>query len=1058
MASTGADEGGTGAKPAEAAPTQAPTQAGGAGSREVGASGPPSAAAEKPNSGAEMTGREAMDVDAPAETKPAAASEPTPAKTEGADAPAPGAATEGAKGAATAKPGLEHPPQVFVSPTISDPALALRLKQTITKLGGRIAPASAFPGVTHVIHPESAAAAASSDPSPGGNAAGKVGDVWHVTSAWVSRSESQGKWVDEGEFAAKEPAEEGPPAKRLKSDPATPAAAPTSAADGAPAQSPPALELDIQPKGVRAMEEMPTPTALPSQPPNPTPGAGAGTGAGAGAGAGAAMGPPPGVPQPPPATTMVPLKGVLLEKELYVVPAHASWFKWETIHEIERASLPEFFSGRVPSKTPKIYKGYRDFIINTFRADVSKKITFTQCREKLAGDVNAIHRVFAFLEHWGLINFSVRSLGPPTTPLLEGSGVGGGGGVGSDKAAGVNQSGGAAKMKDAEGGSVPSGPPAELRVVLARTGHDVNNLVQLKAPSRQAFLPESALGLVTQQGKGGGVAPNEIPAPASGMQFVCNISGKDCTQLRYHCTKIPDYDLSETSYEQCKRDNKFPTGITADDFVRLDGSSRAKNGDDPAAWSNEETLLLLEALEYYGENWHEVSEHVGTKSQLQCIHHFLGLPIEDAFLDELEGQIQDRTLYSDRQGAGGGGKGGGGAGSLDPIPFADTGNPVMAQVAFLATMVGPKVAAAAAQKALEVLSKTEPYAVANFAPPKPPSAAGTGGPAGAQQGGGQAAAPEAASADGDAHGASGAPGASGAMGAPTASGKGKDGPFPAAAVKAAAATGLAAAAVKAKLMADREEQEIQKLVIQVVEKQMLKLEMKLKAFEDLDSLLEKEKAELATARLHLFAEKVALHAQALQQRESRGASGAGPPAAAQTAGTPQGAPAAPAPGDGDANAPQPMATDSPTDGAAPEAATGPSPTPATAGVAAGGAPTTAEAPKDASKDSGAAPSLPPPEGKEGKEGVGEASVEPTRPKAALPVGEGEGNGGAPEAKQTEGGAVVSSAANGNKEGGDPAAGPRDVAGEKKEQEGGGGRKKRLLLERKRRKRRSEARE
>lgn len=37
-----------------------------------------------------------------------------------------------------------------------------------------------------------------------------------------------------------------------------------------------------------------------------------------------------------------------------------------------------------------------------------------------------------------------------------------------------------------------------------------------------------------------------------------------------------------------------------------------------------------------------------------------------------------------------------------PLPFSDAGNPVMAQIAFLTAMVSPRIAAAAAQRALEV--------------------------------------------------------------------------------------------------------------------------------------------------------------------------------------------------------------------------------------------------------------------------------------------------------------------------------------------------------------------
>ena len=36
----------------------------------------------------------------------------------------------------------------------------------------------------------------------------------------------------------------------------------------------------------------------------------------------------------------------------------------------------------------------------------------------------------------------------------------------------------------------------------------------------------------------------------------------------------------------------------------------------PQDWSDQETLLLLEGMEMYGENWAEIAEHVGTRSQV----------------------------------------------------------------------------------------------------------------------------------------------------------------------------------------------------------------------------------------------------------------------------------------------------------------------------------------------------------------------------------------------------------------------------------------------------------
>lgn len=50
-------------------------------------------------------------------------------------------------------------------------------------------------------------------------------------------------------------------------------------------------------------------------------------------------------------------------------------------------------------------------------------------------------------------------------------------------------------------------------------------------------------------------------------------------------------------------------------------------------WTDQETLLLLEALELYKHNWNEIAEHVATKTKAQCMLHFVQMPIEDVFLD-----------------------------------------------------------------------------------------------------------------------------------------------------------------------------------------------------------------------------------------------------------------------------------------------------------------------------------------------------------------------------------------------------------------------------------------
>jgi SWI/SNF related-matrix-associated actin-dependent regulator of chromatin subfamily C len=90
-----------------------------------------------------------------------------------------------------------------------------------------------------------------------------------------------------------------------------------------------------------------------------------------------------------------------------IIPSYATWFDMRYIDPRESKALPEFFNARNRSKTPAVYRDYRDFMINTYRLNPDEYLTVTACRRNLAGDVCAIMRVHAFLEQWGLINYQV---------------------------------------------------------------------------------------------------------------------------------------------------------------------------------------------------------------------------------------------------------------------------------------------------------------------------------------------------------------------------------------------------------------------------------------------------------------------------------------------------------------------------------------------------------------------------------------------------------------------------------------------------------------------------
>ena len=98
-----------------------------------------------------------------------------------------------------------------------------------------------------------------------------------------------------------------------------------------------------------------------------------------------------------------------------------AWFdpeEYETkVTPVEQEALPEFFCGKYPSKTPRVYMEYRNFIIELYRANPTMYLSATTCRRHLQGDVNAVMRVHAFLEKYGIINFNQYGpLGPYEKP------------------------------------------------------------------------------------------------------------------------------------------------------------------------------------------------------------------------------------------------------------------------------------------------------------------------------------------------------------------------------------------------------------------------------------------------------------------------------------------------------------------------------------------------------------------------------------------------------------------------------------------------------------------
>eukprot|EP00096_Caligus_rogercresseyi_P007034 TRINITY_DN2431_c0_g3_i1.p1 TRINITY_DN2431_c0_g3~~TRINITY_DN2431_c0_g3_i1.p1 ORF type:complete len:894 (-),score=255.54 TRINITY_DN2431_c0_g3_i1:1338-3953(-) len=418
-----------------------------------------------------------------------------------------------------------------------------------------------------------------------------------------------------------------------------------------------------------------------------------------------------------------------------IIPSYSSWFDYNSIHSIEKRSLPEFFNLVNRSKSPEIYLSHRNFMIDTYRLNPTEYLTSTACRRNLAGDVCVILRVHAFLEQWGLINYQVE-LDPGRFQL----------------------------------------PP--------QTSHS-------------HILAEAVKSQGIQEEKSGEVVD--------------------------------------------KKDLALRTDLYAS------SSSSKKN----RSWGDQETLLLLEALEMHKDDWNKVVTHVGSRSHEECILHFLRLPIEDPYVKS------SSTL---------------GPLAFQPLPFSAPGNPVCSTLAFLASLVDPRVSQAGCQGAMEEFSRIKDEV------PNVILKGHLKGVEAAKERG--AASPERESLERS--------GIAGTEVLPQPNDeeeelRTKESSSPGDkedenvedeedSEKSEDPSPLSSAAVKAKNLAAQEERKIKSLVALLVDTQMKKLEIKLRHFEELELIMDKEREALEGQRQLLIQERQQFHLEQLKEAESRAAS------------------------------------------------------------------------------------------------------------------------------------------------------------------------------------------
>ncbi|KAF2821089.1 SWIRM-domain-containing protein [Ophiobolus disseminans] len=523
-----------------------------------------------------------------------------------------------------------------------------------------------------------------------------------------------------------------------------------------------------------------------------------------------------------------------------IIPSYATWFDMRYIDYRERKALPEFFNNRNRSKTPAVYRDYRDFMINTYRLNPSEYLTVTACRRNLAGDVCAIMRVHAFLEQWGLINYQVdpqerpSNIGPPFTghfrvtvdtprglqPFQPGPGskvIEGKQHAGTDRAA-----------------SLQPTAKSETKSLAGRNIYEANG----KEASAE---PRAANGETIQNGNSADVKDLEAAAKEPFKVINCFSCGVECTRVHFHETKPSEQSgqaktaggLKRDLCPRCYVEGNFPSGTVNTDFTKIANLEYSPVADTEEKWTEEEVLLLLEGLEEFDDDWNRVADHVQTKTREQCVMKFLQLEIEDKYIEadvpQTESGAPSTKFLRDLEYL-----------SEGRMPIHHADNPILSVVSFLAGLAPANVtgAAVASGRSVHEMRRILQEKINNT--PTAPSEKGK-----EKEGGSAVSSTEIKPESGDAMDVDAAQESS------------------ALAIKDSSSTAnplvtlpFALSAARSSALASHEERHITRLVSGTVNLQLQKLQLKMAHFNDFEKLLSAERRDLQRRRQQLFMDRL----------------------------------------------------------------------------------------------------------------------------------------------------------------------------------------------------------
>ncbi|KNG46866.1 SWIRM-domain-containing protein [Stemphylium lycopersici] len=526
-----------------------------------------------------------------------------------------------------------------------------------------------------------------------------------------------------------------------------------------------------------------------------------------------------------------------------IIPSYATWFDMRYIDYRERKALPEFFNGRNRSKTPAVYRDYRDFMINTYRLNPSEYLTVTACRRNLAGDVCAIMRVHAFLEQWGLINYQVdpqerpSNIGPPFTGHFR---------VTVDTPRGLQpfQPGPGSKVTDGKQLAATDRAASQQPTAKSETKSLAGRNIYEANGKEASVEPKTANG--EGAANGGSVDVKDLEAAAKEPTKVINCfsCGVQCVRDHFHETKPSEQPgqlkaaggLKRDICPRCYVEGNFPTGTSSADFTKVSNPDWSASAEPEEKWTEEETLLLLEGLEEFDDDWNRVADHVQTKTREQCVMKFLQLEIEDKYVEsdlpEAQSMAPSTRFLRDLEYL-----------SEGRVPIHHADNPILSVVSFLAGLAPANVTEAAVASGRSVNEMKRILQEKINKAPTAPSEKG-------KEKEGEQSTPAATASDvkpesGDAMDVDD----STAVATREADSSSSN-------TNPLATLPFALSAARSSALASHEERHITRLVSGAVNLQLQKLQLKLAHFNDFEKLLSAERRDLQRRRQQLFMDRL----------------------------------------------------------------------------------------------------------------------------------------------------------------------------------------------------------